>query len=580
MKSLPSLTAAFLLLVALLISCAQLGADTEPDIEAAPMTLDPASSNLTGEAARNAQDIDPKFREIIRDGAAEDNLAAALYSSEDGVRFELGGIRNGRYRVSLRARGDEYEGWPVARLFFEDEHVGESTVESATYTERDLATLELKREQVLEVFFTNDKWGGTPETDRNLYIDHLTLTPVEKPGVDTYEKNLARIKASSLRNRNEDDSRFLDTPMAELPVDKLLGPRADYRKYGEHHPNGFDVAGNFRTTCEFSHFAYDDPIIYPGQPEVAHLHMFFGNTDVNAHSTYDTLVNSGGGTCNGSELNRTGYWAPAMFDAQGNVRVPSDIYIYYKGYGDAMKNGEIEVYPEGLAIVSDPEANAQDEDGMAFKCISHYGGDIHNESPTIPVCRGGIYEDGGRGRLEMNLKFQQCWNGQDPTNYKDNLSVPLYSWFSGICPDSHPIALPNLRVRIGYDVEAGEDTNGWYLASDVNPQTFTVEGPRGKTFHSDWWGGWHPGINREWIDSCTNVASSGCGSGYLADAGDDPDNVPEGRALKLREQYEGPVKVPAAQLFEELCSAERTLKSPAGAAYCRPAVNELRAHTH
>ena len=38
--------------------------------------------------------------------------------------------------------------------------------------------------------------------------------------------------------------------------------------------------GAFRTVCEFSHMAFDDPIVYPGQPGRSHLHVFFGNTGI------------------------------------------------------------------------------------------------------------------------------------------------------------------------------------------------------------------------------------------------------------------------------------------------------------
>src|SRR5690348_12510654 len=36
--------------------------------------------------------------------------------------------------------------------------------------------------------------------------------------------------------------------------------------------------GAFRTMCNPSHMAFNDPIVYPGQPNRSHLHTFFGNT--------------------------------------------------------------------------------------------------------------------------------------------------------------------------------------------------------------------------------------------------------------------------------------------------------------
>ena len=60
--------------------------------------------------------------------------------------------------------------------------------------------------------------------------------------------------------------------------------------------------------------------------------MFFGNTDINAFSTANTILNSGSSTCNGEELNRSGYWVPALIDEKGYAVVPDDVLVYYKGY--------------------------------------------------------------------------------------------------------------------------------------------------------------------------------------------------------------------------------------------------------
>ena len=62
--------------------------------------------------------------------------------------------------------------------------------------------------------------------------------------------------------------------------------------------------GEVRLTCGTSHHAYDDPIVYPRQPGVSHLHTFFGNTLADADSTYESLRGSGDSTCAGGPLKR------------------------------------------------------------------------------------------------------------------------------------------------------------------------------------------------------------------------------------------------------------------------------------
>src|SRR5690606_20117373 len=93
-----------------------------------------------------------------------------------------------------------------------------------------------------------------------------------------------------------------------------------------------DVEGAFRFICNIGHISYDDPVAYPGQPDKAHLHMFFGNTATDAHSDYASLRASGEGTCQGGALNRSAYWIPALLTQAegGQVVVPDSVTLYYK----------------------------------------------------------------------------------------------------------------------------------------------------------------------------------------------------------------------------------------------------------
>ena len=196
---------------------------------------------------------------------------------------------------------------------------------------------------------------------------------------------------------------------------------------GKEHPGGTpelsfpDVeGGQFRIACEFSHFAYDDPIVAPGEPGGSHLHMFFGNTDANAYSAYDMLANSGSSTCNGQEINRTAYWVPALFDANGDVRIPMRAIVYYKGYG--LANGASEVYPPGAAIIVKPNLHAvPDTEGgvapyeKAINCSDQIRWPREPASNAMPTCSGGD----GTGffrTIEPHVKFPNCWNRQNPSN--------------------------------------------------------------------------------------------------------------------------------------------------------------------
>lgn len=391
-------------------------------------------------------------------------------------------------------------------------------------------------------------------------MSNMTTAPGSTPVNANYTSNLAKLLASPYRNRSEDSSPFLNTASAALPKSQLYGPRSSYSYFGPHS----DPEGRFRVECEFSHFSYDDPIVYPGKPEQAHLHMYFGNTHANAFSNFDTIMNSGGGTCNGHELNRTAYWAPAMLDGKGNVLVPRRILVYYKSFNAAV--GKTQVYPDNMQIVADSSINNRASDIASYQCENHYGGGDNQKQDTMPNCIGGTSADGGQMLLEMNIKFNQCWNGLDPSNYKANLTAPLYHWYSGTCPASHSKIFPNLEYRIFYDIKPGENTSQWYISSDVDRATGTVNPVRGSTVHADWFGGWNKEINKMWIDNCVNTRGVDCSDGYLGGSTPADTQFP---ALKRHTDYPTPAPISGSSLLKALCTSGKTYTKPTDVAYCR-----------
>ncbi len=421
--------------------------------------------------------------------------------------------------------------------------------------------------------------------------DSQTSTP--EVGITSYAGNLARIKASTVRNTKEDESPFIETPSTDL-YDKpsLYGSAADYLtgrgEYGgsEFFPGGYfpgNGAGTFRASCEASHFSYDDPMVFPGKPEAAHLHMFIGNTHTNAHTTYDTLLNSGGSTCNGGELNRTAYWVPAMFNGEGDVVVPSKILFYYKTEKEPGI-GKVQEYPENLQLLGDTKNNIQNNLDMAtFRCNSIYNGAKAQPSATIPSCPS-TPKSTEPGALEFMIYFDYCWNGNESTiddweaNRDTNFASPLNFWHSSVCPDTHPIILPALVTHIFYDIKPGEDTSKWFLSSDVNPKNGDLPMPGGQTAHADWFGAWNKEVNKEWNTNCSNIMDAECASGLLADPEGDPNS--DVRALRLRNDfitgYNSPkARIPVKDIYEQMCSkADTEPFDPAQggkqAAYCHP----------
>ncbi len=135
------------------------------------------------------------------------------------------------------------------------------------------------------------------------------------------------------------------------------------------NPMNTDI-GAFRTVCDFSHMAFDDPIVYPGQAGRSHLHAFFGNSGTDANSTAESIAGSGNSTCRGGTINRTAYWAPAVIDTRDGTPVKPDVLIaYYKTGYRGIAPAAVQPMPAGLRMIAG--------DSKAQRAQSWRTGDIH-----------------------------------------------------------------------------------------------------------------------------------------------------------------------------------------------------------
>jgi Domain of unknown function (DUF1996) len=276
-----------------------------------------------------------------------------------------------------------------------------------------------------------------------------------------------------------------------------------YLKAGRVPPSSAaEPTGNFRTICNFSHLGYNDPIVYPGQPGMSHLHMFFGNTATNANSTYASLRTSGDSTCQGGPINRTAYWAPAVINTAGKVVVPDYAIVYYKGFGTTASISQIKDMPAGLKMIAGYNMAAP---GGATH-FDWYCETTQNKQQTIPTCPTGE-------RVGVTLRFPNCWDGKnlDSADHRSHLAYTVNHDFSGICPSSHPVQLPQITESFWFPND-GNSAN-WYLSSDRMPG---MTHANGTTFHADWFGAWDPTIQNTLITKCISGMLN-CQDGEIGD---------------------------------------------------------------
>ncbi len=296
----------------------------------------------------------------------------------------------------------------------------------------------------------------------------------------------------AIRNRQDKFTRFAAVPSEQLDLGSLT-------EAAPVNDNGASTAGQFRVACEYSHFGFDDPIIFPGQPGESHLHMFFGNTNTNAFTTQDELVNTGGGTCSGFELNRSAYWTPAMLDGRGNLVVPDSIIIYYKSkFPEAVS-----AMPQGLQMLAGNTQSESFEVGPYLLWSCGRNGHAYNKTNRIPDCGGDI--------INASIQFPNCWDGVN-LSAPDFLSHLTYANDQTPCPAAHPVRLPQISILLYYP--GTDSVDGWRLSSD---ETNGFNGPPGGTLHADWWGGWNDETMDLWIDGCMK-ASRNCSFGQTGTA--------------------------------------------------------------
>lgn len=258
-------------------------------------------------------------------------------------------------------------------------------------------------------------------------------------------------------------------------TDYLVGEQAPSRS--EH--------GN-RFTCVVSHFSYDDPIIFPGQPGLAHLHMFWGNTRTNAHSTPETLPFDGNSSCQGGINYRVGAWMPALFNDADEVVIPDRLFVYYKTFlREGGNYGAVQPVPQGLEM-------------LASRSTMNYGNQI-----TI-----GRTDINGEEMLEASIAFPSCvatdngmLTGRPILSYRhmpdeqagvvnSHVAYPGGPSENQVdCPASHPYRFPTPQFQVAFKVsEAGENP---YLSSDAMMNAAPLS-----TLHGDYIFGMDPATSQ------------------------------------------------------------------------------------
>lgn len=292
------------------------------------------------------------------------------------------------------------------------------------------------------------------------------------------------------------------------------------------------ATGAFRIGCKYSHMAYDDPIVYPGQAGKTHLHAFFGNVRTRSVSDLEHMADIGDSTCSGGTLNRTGYWVPPFVyhcpagsvdgcnrSLDGKVYKPEGGNFYYKqvyGY-DANVAGyggtPLRWWPKGFRmIVGHPNATTQPGAELNYALYTQDGQEIwhgrHIPTPTDLVGTTGVPWE-----LKISMSAPVCidrtqLDSPDHKSHTNMNEVPYLENFYTGCQDPR---WPDLTPEVGINIVAiipPEELPFVRLSSD--PPKSSGQ-PAGWTIHFDWVNGWDETKRAEWGNkSITDVVIEQC----------------------------------------------------------------------
>ena len=252
-------------------------------------------------------------------------------------------------------------------------------------------------------------------------------------------------------------------------------------------------AAGWITSCQYSHSASDDPIVFPGVNNGAHLHDFVGARSTDENSTPPSL-RAGGSTCT-MRGDRSSYWIPGMYVNGVHVpptATPRDALLYYRRAGAPM-SAKVRSFPDGLrVIVGNGKATAPQENPalttgrIIFKC----GPGETTDLPYPPShCSSGV--------MVVSYTLPNCWNGVD-LDSPDHFSHMAYP-MEGRCPALHQVVLPRVEAFFRYPVAS---------SGEIGDVSFS-SGPY-FTAHMDFFNAWVPSTLRHFVRTCIN-AMKDCG---------------------------------------------------------------------